>query len=336
MIKNEGYNMEKVLITGGAGYVGSHTVKELIKQGYSVVVYDNLSRGKKYLIDKRASFVQGDVGDRKKLDEVFKKYGVTAVIHFANFAYVDESIKNPQMYYLNNVAKGLCLLRSMINNKVTKIIFSSSNVVYGEPKKIPISEKDELKPINPYGQTKLFFERILEDYEKSYGLKYISLRYFNACGASLDSSIGEDHDPEKRIIPILIETALGIRKSFNLFGKDYKTKDGTCIRDYTHVLDLAEAHILALRRLERDNKSNVYNVGSGRGYSIIQLIKEVEKFSKKKINFSIAGRREGDPSILVADNKKIKTELGWEPRHSDIKTIIASAWAWHQKKNGKI
>ena len=315
----------RILVTGGAGFIGSFAVKALVEAGHDVVVYDNLEHGHKDAVDKRARLIVGDLKNSAKLNSALKN--IDAVMHFAGYICVGESVLNPEKYFKNNVLYALNLLEAMRNNSVRKIIFSSSAAVYGYPKKLPIIESEEIKPINPYGETKVIFEKML-DAQHMHGIRSISLRYFNAAGAALDGSIGEDHKPETHLIPNIIRAALN-NTAVEVYGTDYKTKDGTCIRDYIHVLDLVKAHSLALDALE-DGKEGVYNLGNEKGYSVFQIIEEAQKTTGKKIKIKKTPKRKGDMPVLIASSKKIKKELGWKTECSDIKTIIESAWKWHK------
>jgi len=318
-----------ILVTGGAGYIGSHTVKMLSESGYEVVVFDSLEKGHRQAVENKELII-GNLLNEKSLEEVFNKYNISAVIHFAAHSLVGESMLDPQKYYINNVTGTLNLLKAMLQNKVDKLVFSSTAAVYGEPNISPITEETEKKPTNIYGKTKLIIENILEDYNKAYGLNYISLRYFNACGADESGKIGEDHNPETHLIPLVLKTALGQREKIAIFGDDYNTPDGSCIRDYIHVNDLAQAHILALNALEQGSKSGVYNLGNGNGFSVKEVIKAAEKVTGITINKEIAARRPGDPAVLVACSDKIKNELGWQPQYTDLEKIIETAWKWHK------
>ncbi len=318
----------KILVTGGAGYIGSHTVAELKKQKIQVVVFDNLVCGHKKAVS--CPLIKGDLLDKKAIEAVFQKEKFTAVIHFAAYALAGESMQQPAKYFENNILGGLNLLKAMRKAKVKYIVFSSTCAIYGYPEKLPVSEEAIKAPVSIYGESKLAFEKILYWYDQIYGIKNVCLRYFNACGASLDGSIGEDHRPETHIIPVAIEAALGKRKSFTLFGNDYPTSDGTCIRDYIHVLDLAYAHIAALKYLLKNKKSNYFNIGTGRGYSNKQIIEMIKKTTGRDFLVEIAPRRAGDPPAIYADNCKAKKELGWQPKYSDLKTIIETAWNWHR------
>ena len=321
-----------VLIVGGAGYIGSHINKELNKQGYKTVVFDSLVKGHKEAV-KWGEFYQGDLGKLEDIRGVFKKYDIEAVLHFAAFIEVGESVKDPQKYYKNNLANTLNLFQVMMENEVKKIIFSSTAATFGNPKYTPIDEKHPQNPINPYGQAKLTVEKILKDYEVAYGMKYVILRYFNACGADLDGEIGENHVPESHLIPLILDAAAGKREDIKIFGTDYETPDGTCVRDYIHVVDLAEAHILALKKLMEGGESAAFNLGNGQGFSVKEVIKAVKEVTGVDFKVTEVGRREGDPPVLVADSKKAKEILGWQPKYADLETIISSAWKWHKLAN---
>ncbi len=317
--------IETIFVTGGAGYIGSHLVKKLIKLKYKVLVYDNLSKGHKESIDKKASFIKGDLSDKNKLDSVFKKYKIDSVMHFAGSIEAAESIIKPEKYFTDNVVNGINLLNAMVKHNVKKMIYSSSAGVYGNAKRIPIKEDSETKPVNVYGETKLMFENILRLYDKIHNVKFMALRYFNSAGS--DERLGEDHNPETHLIPLILKAALN-NSGVKVFGTDYPTKDGTCIRDYIHVIDLANAHILALNNL--DSESKIYNLGSENGYSVKEIIKISKEITRKKIKVVESGRRKGDPAILIASSEKIKKELGWKSRY-DLRAIIKSAWNWHKK-----
>lgn len=318
-----------ILVTGGAGYIGSHAVLELIKKGYEVVIIDSLEKGHKDAILGGKLYI-GNLRDEQLLDKVFTENKIDAVIHFAAYSLVGESVQKPDKYYENNLVSTMKLLNAMKKYNCSKIVFSSTAAVFGEPENIPILEDDRKVPTNAYGETKLSMERMLKWYDVAYGIKSVALRYFNAAGADVSSKIGEDHFPETHLIPLVISVALGKRDCIKVFGDDYDTEDGTCIRDYIHVTDLANAHILALEYLEKNNKSNVFNLGSGKGYSVKQVIDETEKITKTKINKEIAPRREGDPAILIASAKKAYEELGWKPKYNKLETIIESAWNFHK------
>lgn len=318
-----------VLVTGGAGYIGSHMVAELLEQNEDVVVFDNLQKGHRQAV-LGGKFYLGDLRDEEALDKVFKENEIEAVIHFAAESLVGESVVNPVKYYNNNVYGSLCLVEKMMENKVDKLIFSSTAATYGEPENIPILESDRTLPTNPYGETKLAIEKMLKWFDNAYGLKYTALRYFNAAGAHKNGKIGEDHRPESHLIPIILQVALGKRDCIQIFGDDYETEDGTCIRDYIHVSDLANAHFLALNRLRNGGGSRVYNLGNGKGFSVKEVVQAAREVTGHKIPQKIAARRAGDPAVLVASSKKIIEELCWEPQYNDLKTIIATAWNWHK------
>lgn len=320
-----------ILVVGGAGYIGSHLVKELVEKE-DVVVLDNLSTGHREAVDKRAIFVKGDLGNEDDLQMVFRSYPIKAVMHFAAYSLVGESVIDPLKYYENNVASTLTLLKVMIKFKVKNFIFSSTAATYGIPDVELIDEESKTAPINPYGQSKLMVEQMLADFSKSYGLNYVVLRYFNAAGAHQSAAIGESHDPETHLIPIILQQLLGTREKISVFGSDYDTADGTCIRDYIHVTDLAQAHILALEALLSGEKSTeTYNLGNGLGYSVKEVIETCERVTGIKANVEMAERRAGDPARLVASSKKIFTELGWKAERS-LEKIIADAWNWHQNQ----
>jgi UDP-glucose 4-epimerase len=316
-----------ILITGGAGYIGSHCVLDFQRAGYDCVVLDNLAEGHEQALQTE-NFCKAELSDISQIREVFKKYPIEAVIHFAAFAYVGESVENPQKYYYNNVVNTLNLLNVMLENNVKKIVFSSTCATYGNPEYVPIDEKHPQSPINPYGATKLMIERILKDYNEAYGLKYVALRYFNAAGADNEANIGESHRIETHLIPLVLQTALGKRDSIKVFGDDYDTPDGTCIRDYIHVNDLSSAHRLAFEQLNNNGNSDIYNLGIGKGYSVKEIIEKSEKITGKPINKQMVERRPGDPPRLVADNKKAREVLGWKPKFVEIEDIIQTAWNW--------
>ena len=320
----------KILVTGGAGYIGSHVVKSLLKAGHEVIVLDNLVKGHQEAV-VGGKFIKGDLKDKELLDEVMKKYNIKGVIHLAAHSLVGESMEDPGKYYFNNVSNGVNLLEAMVNNNVNYIVFSSTAAVYGEPEDIPITEDHPLQPTNTYGESKLFFEKILSRYQQIYDLKYVSLRYFNAAGADPEGEIGEEHDPETHLIPIVLQKALGERDELYIFGNDYPTRDGTCIRDYIHVNDLAQAHILAVEGLADGNNSNIYNLGNGEGYSVKEVIDTASEVIGREIEAKMGDRRPGDPAVLVASSDKIKNDLDWNPEYPDLKTIIKTAWEWHQR-----
>jgi UDP-glucose 4-epimerase len=318
----------KVLVTGGAGYIGSITAHELRRQGFEVVIFDSLEHGFKSTV---ADFdlVVGETHNSRLLTKVLKEKKIDAVIHFAAYIEMGESMENPHKYFHNNVFGSLQLFKAMTEVGVKKLVFSSTAGVYGNPERIPIKEEDRKMPENPYGESKLMTETILKWFDRIHQLRSISIRYFNAAGASLDGQLGEAHQPESHLIPNLIKVALGQKKEFTLFGNDYPTKDGTCIRDYIHVLDLAAAHILALQALDQGHQTAVYNAGTGQGYSNQQVIDMVKQVSAKDFPVKIGPRRPGDANELVADSTKLRRELGWQSQYSDLKTIVATAWRWH-------
>ncbi|MEG8945925.1 UDP-glucose 4-epimerase GalE [Rosettibacter firmus] len=318
----------KILVTGGAGYIGSHFVKFLYENNYEPIVIDNLFRGHKEAIPTNIPLEIVDLLDYEKLLTVIKKHKPEAVVHFAALAYVGESVENPQLYYLNNVVGSYNLIRAVTESDIKKFVFSSTCSIYGNPLIIPISEKESSKPINPYANTKLIIETMLKDFDNAYGLKFVALRYFNAAGAHQDGEIGESHNPETHLIPLVLYTAMGKRDKLFVYGNDYDTQDGTCIRDYIHVMDLADAHLKALQYLNDGNDSTIINLGTGKGNSVLEIIKKSEQITGRKIPYEITGRRAGDPAILVADNKKAKEVLAWSPKYS-IEEIIESAWKWH-------
>lgn len=318
-----------ILVTGGAGYIGSHVVKKILAAGHKVVTYDNLVKGYKEAV-LGGKFIEGDLADTQLLNQVMKSEDIEGVIHLVADSLVGESMENPGKYYYNNVANGLNLLEAMVKNKVKYIVFSSTAAVYGEPQEVPIPENHPTNPGNTYGESKLFFEKMLARYDQIYGLKYVSLRYFNAAGTDPEGRIGEAHDPETHLIPIVLQKVLGIREKLYIFGDDYPTNDGTCIRDYIHVDDLADAHILAVQGLADGLESKMYNLGNGEGYSVKEVIDTAAEIVGQEIKAEIGPRRAGDPAILVASSDKIKNELGWKPVYPDLKTIIETAWKWHK------
>lgn len=321
-----------VLIVGGAGYIGSHVNKLFNRKRHNTIVLDNLCRGHRELV-KWGVFIQGDLENKDLLNDIFEKYHIDAVMHFSAFAYVGESVVNPIIYYHNNVSNTMNLLGAMLKHNVKKFIFSSTCSIYGEPQYLPIDEKHSLGPINPYGWSKLMVEKILDDYDRAYGLKHVSLRYFNAAGADPDCEIGEIHQPETHLIPLVIEAALGRREMIEVFGTDYDTKDGTCIRDYIHVSDLANAHSLSLDWLVNGNTSNVFNLGNGIGFSVYEIIDAVRELTKTDFKIKSSPRRAGDPAMLISSSEKAKKLLGWHPDFIDIKEIIKTALEWYRKNN---
>ena len=322
----------KVLVTGGAGYIGSHAVKVLLNKGYDVVVVDNLATGHVEAVDERAKLYIGDIADEEFMGKVFSENEIVGVIHFAAFSLVGESMTNPYKYYENNVSKTNHLLKSMVENNVMNLVFSSTAATYGEPEKTPIYESDPQVPTNVYGQTKLAMEHMIGWYGKAHGLNSVALRYFNVAGAIEDGSIGEAHNPETHLIPIILQVANGKRPKINVFGDDYPTKDGTCIRDYIHVLDLCEAHVLALEYLINGNPSDNFNLGSGEGFSVLEMIEAARRVTGHSIPAEIAPRRAGDPAVLIANSDKARKVLGWVPTRENIEVMIRDAWCWEQNK----
>ena len=329
-----------ILVTGGAGYIGSHCVMALLEQNNEVVIFDNLSTGhietvetlKKY---GHVEFQKGDLTSFDDINSVFKNYDIDKVVHFAAFSQVGESVVNPQKYYINNVCGTINLLRAMLENNVKKIVFSSTAATYGEPVYIPIDEKHPQNPINPYGQTKLMIEKIMDDYDKAYDLKSVRLRYFNVAGADSKSRIGEWHDPETHLIPNILKSTFSNGKTFQMFGNDYDTKDGTCVRDYINVEDLAQAHLLALKYLDNGGETNYFNLGTNDGNTVKEVFSACEKVTKKNIPVEIKPRRAGDPASLVADNNKAKESLNWKPQHT-LDESIASAYTWEKSLQNHI
>lgn len=318
-----------ILVLGGAGYIGSHMVYELVERGFDTVVVDNLETGHKEAVHPKARFYEGDIRNRSFMDSVFEKETIDGVIHFAANSLVAESMTNPLKYYDNNVCGTKVLLESMIAHDVKKIVFSSTAATYGEPERIPITETDKTSPINAYGETKLAMEKMMMWADRANGLKYVALRYFNACGAHPTGAIGEAHNPESHLIPLVLQVPLGKREHINICGEDYETKDGTCVRDYVHVMDLAQAHVLAIEYLMQGKESNVFNLGSGEGYSVKEIIEGARRATGLPIRAETAPRRPGDPATLIASSEKARTVLGWKPQYTDIEEIIATAWKWH-------
>jgi UDP-arabinose 4-epimerase len=320
-----------VLVTGGAGYIGSHTCKALARAGFTPVTYDNLVHGHSWAV-RWGPLVRGDLANQALLTDTLLRYSITAVIHFAAFAYVGESMSAPGKYFTNNVSNTLTLLEAMQHAQVDKIVFSSTCATYGMPDKVPIDENQVQKPINPYGESKFFVERMLQWWGKAHGLRWTALRYFNAAGADRDGDIGEDHEPETHLIPIAIQTAMGLRGPLEIFGCDYPTDDGTAVRDYVHVNDLATAHVAALKRLQRGGDSLALNLGTGTGHSVREVVSMVEVFGGR-VPVRMAAPRPGDPPILVAAANRARDVLDWEPRHSRLDEIVSSAWRWHAQHN---
>ncbi len=329
-------NSLKILVTGGAGYIGSQTVKLLSKQGFEIIILDNLSYGHPELVQAfpNTQLVVGDCTSRSCLDQVFKDHNIAAVIHFAAYINVGESVTNPAKYYQNNVLGTLTLLWAMIDSGVKHLVFSSTCAIYGFPEIIPIPESHSQAPINPYGKSKLMVEQMLADFDQAYGLKSIIFRYFNAAGADPEGQLGEDHNPETHLIPLVLQTALGKRDAVSIFGSDYPTPDGTCIRDYIHVVDLAQAHILGLQHLMATEASEVFNLGNGNGFSVQAVIETARNVTGKPIPAIACERRAGDPPVLVGSAEKAKNILGWQPQYPELRQIIEHAWQWHQKRHG--
>lgn len=321
----------KILVTGGAGYIGSITIRRLIEQKHEVIVLDNLTSGHQKALPPEVRLIIDGIENSKVLESIFVEQKIDAVIHFAASIQMGESVKNPSKYYWNNVVNSLRLFDSMVKYNVKKVVFSSTAGVYGNPISLPIKEDDPKIPTNPYGETKLTIENILHWYDRAYELKSISIRYFNASGASLDGEVGEAHKEESHLIPNAIKVALGFKEKFEIFGNDYNTPDGTCLRDYIHVLDLADAHIVAINALAENHESGYYNAGTGTGYSNKEIIQMIKKISGKDFKVEYLDRRPGDADSLVADPSKIMNEFGWKPKHSDLETIIKSAFSWHSK-----
>lgn len=320
----------RILVLGGAGYIGSHTALELVKAGNEVVIADNLVTGYRKAIPKGAKFYEGDLRDFDFLNKLFQQEKIDAVIHFAAYSLVGESVTNPLKYYDNNLCGTKVLLEAMVKNNVDKIVFSSTAATYGEPENIPILETDRTCPTNPYGETKLAMEKMFKWTAEAHGLRYVSLRYFNACGANESGTIGEAHNPESHLIPLILQVPNGKRETISIFGTDYDTPDGTCIRDYIHVTDLAQAHILAVQYLNNGGESDIFNLGNGVGYSVREVIETARKVTGHPIPATESSRRAGDPARRVASSEKAKSVLGWKPVHDSLEEIISSAWNWHK------
>jgi len=323
--------MSAVLVTGGAGYIGSHKVKYLREKGHEVVVLDDLSGGFADAVPKD-SLVEGNIGDSRLLDRLFSAYEITAVMNFASFIEVGTSVKNPSSYYQNNVGNTLVLLDAMVRHGVKRFVFSSTAAIFGNPEYTPIDEDHPKAPINPYGRSKWLVEQLLQDYASAYGLQSVCLRYFNAAGADPEGNLGERHDPETHLIPLVLQAASGRRESITVFGDDYETEDGTCVRDYIHVEDLAQAHWLALEYLERENRCAAFNLGNGNGYSIRQVIETVRDVTGRDFRVEEGPRRAGDPPVLVADSRRAVSELGWRPQYSELSELVRHAWNWELQK----
>lgn len=324
-----------ILVTGGAGYIGSHAVSALLQAGYEVLILDNLVYGHRDLVEKvlQVELVVGDTSDRPLLDQLFQSRDIAAVMHFSAYAYVGESVTDPAKYYRNNVVGTLTLLEAMLAASVNKFVFSSTCATYGVPQIIPIPENHPQNPINPYGATKLMVERILSDFDTAYGLKSVIFRYFNAAGADPNGKLGEDHNPETHLIPLVLQTALGKRESISVFGTDYPTADGTCIRDYIHVNDLADAHVLGLEYLLRGGDSEVFNLGNGNGFSVKEVIETAKSITGRDIKVVECDRRPGDPPVLIGSSDQARKILNWQPQYSSLKEIITHAWQWHQQRH---
>ena len=319
-----------VLVLGGAGYIGSHTVYELIDNGVDVVIADSLETGYAAAVHPKARFYQGDIRNRSFVDHVFESEKIDAVIHFAANSLVGESMTNPLKYYDNNLCGTKVLLEAMVAHGIDKIVFSSTAATYGEPERIPILESDRTEPTNTYGETKLAMEKMFKWTGLAHGLRYVSLRYFNACGAHKSGRIGEAHKPESHLIPLILQVPNGQREYVSIYGDDYNTKDGTCVRDYIHVTDLAQAHILAMNYLIEGNESDIFNLGNGVGFTVKEVIDTARRVTKHPIEARVTQRRAGDPAVLVASSEKAKRVLGWKPQHADLEEIIESAWNWHR------
>lgn len=319
-----------IMVLGGAGYIGSHTVRLLNQCEYPVTVFDNLSTGHREAVPPEANFIYGDLLDKKSIDAAIKKSKPDMVVHFAAASQVGESMINPAKYYNNNVIGTINLLNSLMENQVKYIVFSSTAAVYGEPATVPITEENKCLPTNVYGRTKLMIENILKDFDQAYGLKYVCLRYFNACGADPSGAIGEDHDPETHLIPIIMQVISGLRDKLVIYGEDYPTADGTCVRDYVHVHDLAVAHKLALDYLLAKESSGIFNLGNGNGFSVKQIIEAVRKVTGIEFPYTVGARRAGDPATLVASSNLARSVLSWQPRYNVIEDIIQTAWKWHE------
>ena len=320
-----------ILVCGGAGYIGSHTVHQLVEKGEDVVIVDNLQTGHMGAVNPKAKFYKGDIREAEVLDRIFTENKIDAVVHFAANSLVGESMTNPLKYFNNNVYGMQVLLEAMVRHGIDKIVFSSTAATYGEPERIPIMEDDRTEPTNPYGQSKLIMETMMMWVSLATGIRYVSLRYFNAAGAIEDGSIGEDHSPETHLIPLILQVPLGKRDHITVFGEDYPTPDGTCLRDYIHVLDLADAHVLAIDYLRRGGESNIFNLGNGQGFSVKEMIEAAREATGLDIKVEIGERRAGDPAQLIASSEKARKVLGWQPKFTDVKAVIGTAWKWHQQ-----
>ncbi|MDD6598396.1 UDP-glucose 4-epimerase GalE [Anaerovibrio sp.] len=320
-----------ILVCGGAGYIGSHTVHQLVEKGEDVVIVDNLQTGHMGAVNPKAKFYKGDIREAEVLDRIFTENKIDAVVHFAANSLVGESMTNPLKYFNNNVYGMQVLLEAMVRHGIDKIVFSSTAATYGEPERIPIMEDDRTEPTNPYGQSKLIMEKMMKWVSLANGIRYVSLRYFNAAGAIEDGSIGEDHSPETHLIPLILQVPLGKRDHITVFGEDYPTPDGTCLRDYIHVLDLADAHVLAIDYLRRGGECNIFNLGNGQGFSVKEMIEAAKEATGLDIKVEIGERRAGDPAQLIASSEKARKVLGWQPKFTDVKAVIGTAWKWHQQ-----
>ena len=319
-----------ILVCGGAGYIGSHAVHVLVEKGEQVVIVDNLQTGHRGALNPAAKFYEGDIRDASVLDKIFTENKIEAVIHFAANSLVGESMEKPLLYFNNNVYGMQVLLEGMVRHGVDKIVFSSTAATYGEPKRVPIHEDDETCPTNTYGETKLTMEKMMKWVSRANGVRYVSLRYFNAAGALPDGSIGEDHKTETHLIPLILQVPTGRRDHITVFGDDYPTPDGTCLRDYIHVVDLADAHVLALEYLRKGGASDIFNLGNGQGFSVKEMIAAAEKATGRSIKVEIGARRAGDPAQLIASSEKARTVLGWKPQFTDVEQVIGTAWKWHE------
>ena len=319
-----------ILVCGGAGYIGSHAVHALVEKGEDVVIVDNLQTGHRGALNPAAKFYEGDIRDASVLDKIFTENKIEAVIHFAANSLVGESMEKPLLYFNNNVYGMQVLLEAMVRHGVDKIVFSSTAATYGEPKRVPIHEDDETCPTNTYGETKLTMEKMMKWVSRANGVRYVSLRYFNAAGALPDGSIGEDHKTETHLIPLILQVPTGRRDHITVFGDDYPTPDGTCLRDYIHVVDLADAHVLALEYLRKGGASDIFNLGNGQGFSVKEMIAAAEKATGRSIKVEIGARRAGDPAQLIASSEKARTVLGWKPQFTDVEQVIGTAWKWHE------
>ena len=319
-----------ILVCGGAGYIGSHAVHALVEKGEQVVIVDNLQTGHRGALNPAAKFYEGDIRDAAVLDKIFTENKIEAVIHFAANSLVGESMEKPLLYFNNNVYGMQVLLEAMVRHDVDKIVFSSTAATYGEPKRVPIHEDDETCPTNTYGETKLTMEKMMKWVSRANGVRYVSLRYFNAAGALPDGSIGEDHKTETHLIPLILQVPTGRRDHITVFGDDYPTPDGTCLRDYIHVVDLADAHVLALEYLRKGGASDIFNLGNGQGFSVKEMIAAAEKATGRSIKVEIGARRAGDPAQLIASSEKARTVLGWKPQFTDVEQVIGTAWKWHE------